>query len=533
MKNLKGLPARTLKILAGAVLIAGLLVWLVSYLIEGPLRRHMEKGINESLKGYSVELREVDFQPIGLSVTLKDLVVRQDAYPDPPVAKFPYLHAHVHWRAVLNGRLVAEFDLREPRLHINLEQLRAEAESEVPVEERGWQEAAMAIYPLRINLLSVENGDLVYIDQDPERPLHLGGISLQAANIRNVRSPEGTYPSPFSFESKVFETGRATVSGSADFLADPHPGVEAQMTLEQVELDYFKPVLARYNVWISEGVFSAAGRVEYSPEVKVVHLTRVEADKLLVDYVHAAETAQREEERVETTKEAAKEVSNEPGTLLRIDELRLRGQLGMVNQATDPAYRLFVDDLDFRLANLSNQFSHGEAKASLSGAFMGSGATEVTATFRPETRGPDFDLNFKIEGTRLAAMNDLLRVYGNFDVVAGTFSLYSELRVKNDQVEGYLKPLFEDLDVYDKRQDEEKSAFRKMYEGLVGGVLNLLKNQPREQVATRADIAGEVENPEASTWKIIVRLVQNAFFRAILPGFEREVSPDRNETSGG
>lgn len=163
---------------------------------------------------------------------------------------------------------------------------------------------------------------------------------------------------------------------------------------------------------------------------------------------------------------------------------------------------------------------------------MGSGQTLATATFRPETKGPDFDLDVKIEGTQLAAMNDLLRVYGNFDVVGGIFSLYSEIRIKNDQIGGYLKPLFKDLDVYDRRQDEEKGAFRAMYEGLIGGVLNLLKNQPRDQVATRADLSGEVENHEASTWQIIVRLVQNAFLRAILPGFEREASPDRKEPQG-
>ncbi|EKD34322.1 MAG: hypothetical protein ACD_75C02389G0005, partial [uncultured bacterium] len=101
--KLKRLPVSMGKILGGIVLVAALLVWLISYLIEGPLRRQMESGMNASLKGYAVSLREVDFHPVGFSVTLRDLVVRQNAHPEPPVAHFPYLHAHVHWRAVLNG----------------------------------------------------------------------------------------------------------------------------------------------------------------------------------------------------------------------------------------------------------------------------------------------------------------------------------------------------------------------------------------------------------------------------------------------
>jgi hypothetical protein len=37
-------------------------------------------------------------------------------------------------------------------------------------------------------------------------------------------------------------------------------------------------------------------------------------------------------------------------------------------------------------------------------------------------------------------------------------------------------------------------------------------------------MSGPVENPQANTWEIVEKLVQNAFFKAILPGFEREVS---------
>jgi hypothetical protein len=34
-------------------------------------------------------------------------------------------------------------------------------------------------------------------------------------------------------------------------------------------------------------------------------------------------------------------------------------------------------------------------------------------------------------------------------------------------------------------------------------------------------VEGHYQNPQASTWQVLVNLIQNAFFRAILPGFER------------
>ena len=508
----------------GIVLIALVGLFFISFVMEGPLRRHVENRMNQSLKGYTVRLPGLDINPIGLSFTLKDLTVLQQAYPDPPVAYFPRVHASLHWRAILAGRLVGELELERPRIHINLAQLRAEAASEVPVKERGWQEAVQAVYPLKINLVTVRHADVVYIDEDPERPLHLSEIFLQANNIRNVYSPDRTYPSEFHLEGRVFGTGRMVVKGNANFLAEPHPGIDADLELKETPLDYFRPVLSRYNFQIRRGVLSASGKMEYAPQVKIVHLKTLTAHKLKLDYVHSAKTAQQEKRRAEETREAAGEVSNEPGVFLRVDDLRLSGDIGMVNRAADPSYRVFLNRMDFHLSNLSNHFREGEARARLNGYFMGSGRTSATATFRPETEGPDFSLGVEIVGTHLPAMNDLLRAYGNFDVVAGSFSLYSEVRVKNDNIDGYVKPLFEDLDVYDRRQDEEKNLFRKIYEGLVGGVSDLLENEPREQVATQANLSGEVEDPQASTWQIIVRLVQNAFVKAILPGFEREVS---------
>ena len=49
----------------------------------------------------------------------------------------------------------------------------------------------------------------------------------------------------------------------------------------------------------------------------------------------------------------------------------------------------------------------------------------------------------------MRTMNELLRAYGKFDVTGGWFSLYTQLRIKDRQITGYIKPLFRDMDVYD------------------------------------------------------------------------------------
>jgi hypothetical protein len=326
----------------------------------------------------------------------------------------------------------------------------------------------------------------------------------------------------------LFDKGAALVEGHADFLAEPHPGFHTVFDLRDVPLDPLRLPLSRANLTVRGGVLSTSGRIEYAPKIKVADVRDLTIRGVRIDYVHSARTAAAEKRRGDKVEKAAKEATNKPGLLLKLRQLRLAdSEVGMVNRAKDPPYRVFLSDMDLDVTNLSNQFREGPAKARLSGKFMGSGKTRATASFRPEDKGPDFDLNVAIENTQVTSMNDLLRAYGKFDVVAGVFSLYTEIHVKNRGIQGYVKPIFEDLDVYDRRQDKEKSIFKKIYEGVVGGISKLLENKERDEVVTVAEIEGPVSNPDSSTWEIVARLIQNAFFEAILPGFEQEVGKKR------
>lgn len=502
-----------------------LVLYIASFFLDEPLRSIMEKKINRDLKGYSVRLPGIHVQLIGLSLTLKELTVLQQAHPDPPIAYFPVLKASIHWREILSGRLVAEFMLDRPKIIINLQQLRSEVASTASLKERGWQQAVEDIYPLKINTLEINDASITYIDQDPKRPLVLSHLNLQATNIRNIHLPDQVYPSSFHLDTAIFGSGHGSIDGAANFLAEPYPGIKGRIELEKIPIDYFKPVIARSNLSIHGGVLRASGDAEYAPKVKIAHLKSLTIQGMKIDYVHTRRTAGAEKERVAVVGKAAREVSNKPGILIQADQVSLTGcTLGMVNETASKPYRVYLADTDFHLNNFSNHFSQGPAHARLNAKFMGSGVTTASAKFRPEKGGPDLDLYVKIEDTRLPEMNDLLRAYGNFDVSAGAFSLVTELHVKNDVISGYIKPFFKDMKVYDRRKDKERGVFHQMYEVLIGGVAKLLENTPRQEVATKVDIAGPLEKPKTSTWQIVVGLIKNAFFKAILPTFEQEAT---------
>jgi hypothetical protein len=277
-------------------------------------------------------------------------------------------------------------------------------------------------------------------------------------------------------------------------------------------------------------MLSLSGSVEFTPKKKIFILNDLLLSNPDIDYIYVAKPGSEEGKKAEKAKQAeklkelGKEAVEKPGLLIKAKRIRISGgRFGFVNASAKPDYHVFMKDLDLELINFSNKFSEGPADLHLRGQFMGSGDTAMSGTFRPEKKGPDFNISIAIKNTQMPAMNDLFRAYGNFDVSAGLFSFYSEMTVRNNKVTGYIKPLYRDLKVYDKRTDKEKNAFRKLYEKIVGGIVNLFENRPREEVATETSISGTIGNPEASTWTVLVNLVQNAFFQAILPGFEENL----------
>ena len=521
--------SRTRKVLfwsATALITLIVLVIVAAFFIDEPLRQRMEANLNRALQGYTVRIGKLDFHPIGLSLDLEDSLISQNDNPEPPVAQIANLTASIQWRALLHGRLVADFVVDDPKIYLNRKQAKQEYEDKVPMKERGWQQALEEIYPLKINRFRIRNGALTYVDEGPFRPLEIRQINMTAENIRNVRSEANVYPSPVVIEAAVFDKGRLRAEGHADFLAEPHVAFKSQViALEDVDLAYFKPIVERYNITVRQGSLSAFGNVEYGAKTERIDIDEVRVQNADAEYINRSpeSVAKKAGEKVDQT---AKQYSDTPELAVSVKQLRVQGKLGFLNAARTPQYRIFWSDLDLQIANLGNQSKDGVITGTARGKLMGSGATQVNFAAKPNPKGPDFDMKIAIGDTDMKSMNNLWRSYGNFDVVAGQFSFYSELSVRNGNVQGYVKPLFQNMDVYDQRQDKEKGIFRKLYEGIIGGLSWILKNTPREEVATTVSVSGKLSNPQTSTIETIGGIIQNAFFKAILPGFEQQARPN-------
>lgn len=512
-----------------AVVVLSLVVLTVVILAsvaDEPLRRYVEEEANAALPGFHVSVAALDLHPLTLSVVLHDVVVRQDIHPEPPVLSIPHVTADAHLAPLLTGKLGADLHVETPAFVINPKHvdgfLRRGDKEVVKEQADAWQDRLRESVAFR-GAFHLRNGHLTYDDGKPaSEAFRIERIEVDVQNITNRPEDHDEYPSQVQVNAQLPDQSQLQLDGRADLLAIPVPRLEADVKVVRLQIKNLLPVAGRFNVQCRQGSLDLNGRVRYSHDSTLLALDEFRLQDAKIDYVHSARTKPKEVRRAKQVVQKAKEAHQNPTILVKVEHGQiLNSELGFVNKTTDPDYRVFISDIDMDVKNLSTSLEEGTGVVQVTGKFMGSGPTDLKGTFRPEKPRPDFDLSAKIVKTNVEAFNDILRAYGDVDTHRGMFAFFSELSVKDNQIRGYVKPLLKDVEVYDPEEDKEKSLTKKVYEAVVGGVLEIFENEPRNEAATVTDLSGPVENPRANTWQIVAKLVQNAFFKAILPGFER------------
>lgn len=84
--------------------IVGLIVvtlLLAAVLLEGPLKRYAEEQAAQRLADYDVRIGTIHIHPFRLALEVNDVVVRQRAHPEPPLATIPSLIADARFLSTL------------------------------------------------------------------------------------------------------------------------------------------------------------------------------------------------------------------------------------------------------------------------------------------------------------------------------------------------------------------------------------------------------------------------------------------------
>ncbi|MBF8680727.1 DUF748 domain-containing protein [Pseudomonas fulva] len=207
------------------------------------------------------------------------------------------------------------------------------------------------------------------------------------------------------------------------------------------------------------------------------------------------------------------------------------GVLTFRNFSSKPPVTLKATQLQASIRNLTNirdEAGRRDASFEARALVAGDAKVESRATFDPFSDFDDFEFRLRATGIELRRLNDFASAYGKFDFKAGHGDVVIEAEATNGRLNGYIKPLLRDVEVFDWQQDVEdkdKGLFRSVWEALVGATETVLKNQPKNQFATRVELNGSVRRQNISAFEAFLQILRNGFVQAFSARYERS-APD-------
>ncbi len=181
-----------------------------------------------------------------------------------------------------------------------------------------------------------------------------------------------------------------------------------------------------------------------------------------------------------------------------------------------------VDDL----TNVNHSITPMLTSVHLTALAMDQAKLELHMKLNPFSYNPTFHLDLRLLGLDITTTNDLIEVYGGFNVKRGLFDLVMDVQSDEGQLSGYVKPLFRNMVIFDLVRDvQEDNPLQVFWQAIVGGVTGIVTNYNRDQLATVIPLSGELKGPQVGILNTVGNLLRNAFIRAYLPRLERQMQP--------
>jgi hypothetical protein len=207
------------------------------------------------------------------------------------------------------------------------------------------------------------------------------------------------------------------------------------------------------------------------------------------------------------------------------------GQIHYLDEHHEPPIDLYVKQANVVASNLTNSRKLSKTLAASvrgEGRTFGDAPVRLSLDLNPYSQKPTFKLSAELEKVDLVKLNNFLRAYAKLDVSKGEFSLYTEMDAKDGKFDGYVKPFFWHLEIAEWNSKKE-NVLELFWKSIVSGITTLLKNQPKDQLATEVPISGDLSNPDVDIWSTVGTLLKNAFVRALIPKLGSEAGVEVGE----
>lgn len=207
----------------------------------------------------------------------------------------------------------------------------------------------------------------------------------------------------------------------------------------------------------------------------------------------------------------------------------INGTVNLTSLVTQPRADLSLKRFQGEIRNIRNVDDKNKLLPSpvvASGDVPGYGGTmNFSANMNLLKVVPDFDYNLSFKELQLVKLNVLARQYANIDFNRGTLSVYSEMAMVDKKLNGYLKPLTKDMQIFKLNEHKDRTVGRFFTELLAQVGTDILKNQKKDQVATRIPLNGTYDDIQTAVWPTIFGLLRNAYVQAFKYSFDNNITP--------
>ncbi|UPT65351.1 MAG: DUF748 domain-containing protein [Sphingobacteriales bacterium JAD_PAG50586_3] len=249
--------------------------------------------------------------------------------------------------------------------------------------------------------------------------------------------------------------------------------------------------------------------------------TRIVVDTIVINLVssHNKELSQM------PTDSAFADVMKE---LMPLERNRLEIKHGTVTYYDNkhiPNAQIVLNDLYIKGENLLNI---SDSTAQLPGRMQMRaniyGATlSANIKVNAKSKVPMFDVTATLSKLNLVNVNHLLTAYAKFDVHKGYFSMSTEMATKNNRIFGYVKPVIDELDIFDRKSEKEESGKDKQRERWYDFGAWLFKNKKEDKISTTIEIDGPLKDPNINIWQIIGEAITQSATSSLLQGLDNSV----------
>lgn len=185
------------------------------------------------------------------------------------------------------------------------------------------------------------------------------------------------------------------------------------------------------------------------------------------------------------------------------------------NKDSKSGAKVDLHDINLTITNLRNTNQDNDSLPStvkLTSKIYKQGDLTINGRLNILREVPDMDLDIQAKDIDLRQLNPLWETYASLDFESGTFALASEFVMRDSKINGYLKPILDDVSIFNFK--EEGTFLNKSWQAFAGFALEITENQKFDRSASKVPFSGTYEDPDFDILTTVLNVFKNALFQA-------------------